>query len=138
MTGFPRVNLMNSTIVLFINIILNYLWIPQYKIMGAAYATLVSMTILAIMRLIEVKMIVKIQPFSIKMLKPIIAGIAMAVVLYGIKPIIFPLHTLLTLSAAVIAGGIIFYVMLWLMKFDRDDKEIWSGISMIIKRNKDS
>ena len=138
MTGFPRVNLMNSTIVIFINIILNYLWIPQYKIMGAAYATLVSMTILAIMRLIEVKMIVKIQPFSIKMLKPIIAGIAMAVVLYGIKPIIFPLHTLLTLSAAVIAGGIIFYVMLWLMKFDRDDKEIWSGISMIIKRNKDS
>ena len=106
--------------------------------MGAAYATLVSMTILAIMRLIEVKMIVKIQPFSIKMLKPIIAGIAMAVVLYGIKPIIFPLHTLLTLSAAVIAGGIIFYVMLWLMKFDRDDKEIWSGITMIIKRNKDS
>jgi O-antigen/teichoic acid export membrane protein len=138
MAGFPRVNMINSIIVLSLNVVLNYLWIPIFGILGAAYATLSSMALLAIIRLIEVRKIVKIQPFGIKMLKPFIAGIAMTVVLYLIKPIIFPFHTILTLLIAVVAGLISFVFCLWVMKFDRDDKEIWSGIFMITNRRKNS
>ncbi len=134
MAGYPKVNLINSIIVLLINVILNYVWIPQFGIKGAAYATLVSVSLLAVLRLIEVKLIVKIQPFSMKMLKPIIAGAVMIIVLNLIKPMVFPLHTILTLISVIIIGFLTFFVMLWLMKFDSDDKEIWSGIGMITNR----
>jgi len=138
MAGFPRVNMINSFVVLSVNVILNYLWIPTFGISGAAYATLSSMSLLAIIRLIEVKQIVKIQPFSFKMLKPVIAGGVMAVVLYFIKPVIFPFHTILTLIIAMFFGFITFALCLWIMKFDQDDKEIWAGILMITNRKKNS
>ncbi|MFQ6678149.1 MAG: flippase [Fidelibacterota bacterium] len=138
MAGFPHVNLINSILVLTLNVVLNYMWIPQFGIMGAAYATLVSMTALAILRFIEVKWIVKIHPFSIKMLKPVIAGSVMAVILYFIKSIVFPLHTILTLLIVVMVGFISYTLCLWIMKFDRDDQEIWSGILMIANRRKNT
>jgi len=136
MAGFSKVNLINSIVVLILNVILNFLWIPQFGIMGAAYATLVSMTVLAIMRLIEVKWIVKIQPFSIKMLKPFIAGSGMILVLYFIKPIVFSMHTILTLLITITVGLVTFLILLWMMKFDNDDKEIWTGISMLTNKRK--
>lgn len=138
MAGFPKVDLINSIFVLMINVIFNYMWIPQYGIKGAAYATLASMTSLAILRLIEVKWMVKIQPFSIKLLKPFIAGSVMALILFFIKPIIFPLHTILTLLIVLIVGFVTFLIFLWMMRFDKDDKEIWSGIAMIFNRREKS
>jgi O-antigen/teichoic acid export membrane protein len=138
MAGFPRVNMINSVIVLSLNIVLNYIWIPRFGISGAAYATLSSMALLAVIRIIEVKKIIKIHPFGIKMLKPVIAGSIMAVILYFIKPIVFPLHTILTLLIVVMVGFISYTLCLWIMKFDRDDQEIWSGILMIANRRKNT
>jgi len=134
MAGYPKINMVNSIIALSVNIILNYIWIPVYGITGAAYATLSSMVLLAIIRLIEVRRIVKIQPFSIKMLKPVIAGGVMAIILFFLKPFIFPLHTILTLFIATTTGIVIFSGGLWVMRFDSDDKEIWSGLLMITNR----
>jgi len=136
MAGYPKINMVNSVIALCVNVILNYIWIPVYGITGAAYATLSSMILLAVIRLIEVKKIVDIQPFSIKMLKPVIAGNMMAMILWLIKPFIFPFHTILTLFIAVMAGIVIFFGCLWIMGFDSDDKGIWSGILMITNKRR--
>jgi O-antigen/teichoic acid export membrane protein len=134
MTGFTKVNLVNSIVVIIINITLNILWIPHYGIIGAAYATLVSMALLGILRIIEVNHYVKISPFSIKLLKPVIAGGIMIIVLILLKPIVMPMHTLISLIIVSLVGLFIFFAILWLLKFDQDDKEIWSGITMITNK----
>ena len=134
MAGYPKINLINSIFVLMINVVLNYVWIPLFGINGAAYATLVSISFLAVIRLIEVRMIVKIQPFSIKMLKPVIAGGIMIIVLSLLKPIVMPMHTLTSLIIVSLVGLFIFFAILWLLKFDDDDREIWSGITMITNK----
>nr|MBC8323991.1 flippase [Candidatus Neomarinimicrobiota bacterium] len=134
MTGFTKVNLVNSIIVVLINITLNIFWIPHYGIIGAAYATFVSMALLGFLRIVEVNHYIKISPFSIKLIKPIFAGGIMILVLSLFKPIVMPMHTILTLISVIIIGFLTFFMMLWLMKFDDDDKEIWSGIKMISNR----
>ena len=136
MTGFTKVNLFNSIIVVLINITLNLLWIPQYGIIGAAYATLISMALLGLLRIVEVNHLIKITPFSLKLLKPIIAGIIMTAVLIYIKPVVLPLHTITSLIIITLVGLLSFFTMLWLLRFDADDRKIWSGIVMITNRKK--
>ncbi|HIA90671.1 MAG TPA: flippase, partial [Candidatus Marinimicrobia bacterium] len=136
MTGFTKVNLFNSIIVVLINITLNLLWIPQYGIIGAAYATLISMALLGLLRIVEVNHLIKITPFSLKLMKPIIAGIIMTAVLIYIKPVVLPLHTITSLIIITLVGLLSFFTMLWLLRFDADDRKIWSGIVMITNRKK--
>ena len=134
MTGFTKVNMFNSLVIIIINIILNIIWIPQYGIMGAANATFVSMLSLGLLRIFEVHQLVKITPFSLKLLKPILAGGVMIFVLFLIRPIVLPMHTILSLIVISLIGFISFFMILWLLKFDTDDKEIWSGIRMITNK----
>jgi O-antigen/teichoic acid export membrane protein len=134
MTGFTKVNLVNSIIIVLINITLNIFWIPHYGIIGAAYATFVSMALLGILRIVEVYYFVKLNPFSLKLFKPIIAGVIMAVVLIYIKPMVLSLHTIVSLIIILLVGLLSFFFMLWMLKFDDDDREIWSGIGMITNR----
>ena len=136
MTGFTKVNLFNSIIVVLINITLNLLWIPQYGIIGAAYATLISMALLGLLRIVEVNHLIKITPFSLKLMKPIIAGVIMTAVLIYIKPVVLPLHTITSLIIITLVGLLSFFTMLWLLRFDADDRKIWSGIVMITNRKK--
>ena len=133
MTGFTKVN---SIIVVLINITLNLLWIPQYGIIGAAYATLISMALLGLLRIVEVNHLIKITPFSLKLMKPIIAGVIMTAVLIYIKPVVLPLHTITSLIIITLVGLLSFFTMLWLLRFDADDRKIWSGIVMITNRKK--
>ena len=134
MTGFTKVNLVNSIIIVLINITLNILWIPEFGIIGAAYATFVSMALLGILRIVEVYYFIKLNPFSLKLLKPIIAGVIMALVLIYIKPMVLSLHTIVSLIIILLVGLLSFFFMLWMLKFDDDDREIWSGIGMITNR----
>ena len=136
MAGFPRVNLINSIFVLIINVILNIQWIPQYGIIGAAYATLSSMALLGLLQIVEVNHLIKITPFSLKLMKPIIAGIIMTAVLIYIKPVVLPLHTITSLIIITLVGLLSFFTMLWLLRFDAADRKIWSGIVMITNRKK--
>ena len=136
MTGFTKVNLFNSIIVVLINITLNLLWIPQYGIIGAAYATLISMALLGLLRIVEVNHLIKITPFSLKLMKPIIAGVIMTAVLIYIKPVVLPLHTITSLIIITLVGLLSFFTMLGLLRFDADNRKIWSGIVMITNRKK--
>jgi O-antigen/teichoic acid export membrane protein len=82
MTGHPRVILINTVSMICLNFALNCLLIPVYGIYGAALATAISLAAVNIFRLIEIKLILKINPFSAQ---------------YG-----------KALSAAVISGGLIY------------------------------
>lgn len=64
MTGYERLQVVNTTITAVLNLVLNVVLIQSFGIVGAAIATGVSFIILNILRLAEVWFLLGIQPFS--------------------------------------------------------------------------
>ena len=131
MTGHPKVNLMNSIIVVILNVTLNALWIPKYGITGAAWATLISLTTLGIIRSVEIWGILRLHPLSAKLLKPLIAGGIIMVMMYTVRPFLMPFHTLITLSVATILTFILYGLFLWLLRFDEDDRQVLAAFRVL-------
>ena len=135
MTGYPKINFINSIFILFINFALNIYLIPLYQGTGAAIATLASMTFLGLIRSIEIWYILRLQPLSLKLIKPFLAIFVVLIVMISIKPFIMPFHTIISLIIASIIIGFSFLLLLWLMGFDEDDKQVISAIKMMFIKN---
>ena len=136
MTGYPKINFINSIFILFINFALNIYLIPLYHGTGAAIATLASMTFLGLIRSIEIWYILRLQPLSLKLIKPFLAIFVVLIVMIFIKPFIMPFHTIISLIIASIIIGFSFLLLLWLMGFDEDDKQVISAIKVMFVKNK--
>jgi len=136
MTGHPKINFFNSIFILLINFSINIYLIPLYKGVGAAIATLISMTFLGVIRSIEIWYYLKLQPLSLKLIKPFLAIFVVMIVMISIKPLIVPFHTIISLIIASIIIGFSFLVLLWLIGFDKDDKQVISAIKMIFVKSK--
>jgi O-antigen/teichoic acid export membrane protein len=130
-SGYQKLNLVNALVVTILNICLNIILIPKYGIMGAAWATLSSMTFIALVRLIETRIFLKINPFNIKVFKPILAGILTYGILQYIKPNLMVYHTIITLILSFIIILVIYGLLLLLFKFDEDDKDFLSSLNFL-------
>ena len=136
MTGYPKINFINSIIVLLINLALNIYLIPIYTGLGSAIATLISMSLLGLIRSIEIWYILRLQPLSYKLIKPFFAIFVVLMVMIFIKPFIMPFHTIISLIIASIIIGISFILLLWLIGFDEDDKQVISALKAMFFKNK--
>jgi O-antigen/teichoic acid export membrane protein len=110
MSGRSKINLINSLILSFLCIGLNYLLIPQHGILGAAAATGASVAIINLLRLIEVYFLFKIHPYKLSFIKPIFSGlIALILTSLAIKffevqnPMHFVLVALLFVSLYILS-----------------------------------
>jgi O-antigen/teichoic acid export membrane protein len=130
-TGYPQVNLYNALAALVVNIGLNMILIPQFGITGAALATLISLLIIAVARIAEIRLLNRLTLVSFKYLKPIIAGIVTTIVILFIRPFIMEYHTLITLGCAIIVIILVYFGLLWIQHFDQDDRDVWSAILAI-------
>jgi O-antigen/teichoic acid export membrane protein len=74
MSGRPRISLANTAGVLALNVALNILLIPRYGIMGSAFALALSLALVNLVRLVEVRWLLKIHPYRWDSLKPLAAG----------------------------------------------------------------
>ena len=74
MSGYTNFNLINVSIALVLNIIFNSILIPSYGLTGAAISTSFSLIILSFLRYFENLLLLKLNLFSLKFLKPVIAG----------------------------------------------------------------
>ena len=75
-----KIILFNAIITAVFNILLNYLLIPKYGILGAAIATGTSLVLLSILRIIEVYLFTKMLPFDVSLWKLFCAGIISLVI----------------------------------------------------------
>jgi len=130
-SGYQKINLVNTFSAVVLNICLNIILIPKYGISGAAWATLSSMTFIAMARLIETWIFLKVIPFNIKIFKPVIAGILTYGILQYIKPNLMVYHTIITLLLSTIIIFTIYGILLLLFKFDEDDKDFLRSISFL-------
>ncbi len=74
MSGRTMVSLANSSGVLALNLVLNFILIPRHGLLGAAIAVSCGLMVVNAVRLIQVRVILKIQPYSLDFLKPIAAA----------------------------------------------------------------
>lgn len=130
-SGYQKLNLINALSAAIINICLNIILIPKYGIMGAAWATLSSMMFIALARLIETWIFLKINPFNVKVAKPIIAGIITYGILYYVKPHLMEYHTIITLILSITLIFVVYGVLLLLFKFDEDDKDFMRSLNFL-------
>ena len=131
MTGHTRLLLWNAIGAFVINIILNIILIPNYGMIGAAWATLISLFVISLLRVLEVRWILKLTFFSTKMIKPILAGSITWWCLWRIHPIVMDYHTLVTLSAVSLISFLVYGIVLWVMRFESEDWDFLTGLGIL-------
>lgn len=124
MTDKPQANLLNSALLCVMSTILNLYFVPRYGIVGAAWASALSITILQIVRLAEVWHFLRIHPYRRDFMKPFFSGSAafllLVIALYFSKDgggvmMIFPWFLLFLLT---------YTGLLWVLKLSDEDRLI--------------
>ncbi len=125
MTGHSLWNLVNSVSVAGLNVLFNYLLIPKYGILGAAYATALAATAISIAQLVEARYLVGARILIGQVYKPWIAVLpAIAMAIYS-----FQAHSDLGLSGRIgffIAALASYAVTLKILGIEQRDREIFS------------
>lgn len=80
MTNHTKVNSANSALLVIITITTDLLLIPRWGVIGAAAASAFSTVIVNVMCLIEVHLLLKMLPYELAILKPILAGMIAAAI----------------------------------------------------------
>jgi O-antigen/teichoic acid export membrane protein len=130
MSGKQLLVLINTLFMLLVNIILNYWLIRHYGIMGAALGTFFALTLVNLVEFIQVKYLMNLQPYSLKFIKPLIAGAsASLVIILSSKLDMFQVSWFILLFASLVS----YFAFIWIMGFDEEDKMIISTIRRKIR-----
>mgnify|MGYP006159846843 CR=1 FL=1 len=131
MTGHTQLVLGNTIGAFVLNFGLNIFLIPRYGIIGAAMATLISLTAVGLARTIEVSIILRMNFFDQKLIKPMFAGILTFIGLILSKDYIMPFHSLVTLLFAGLLSVGSFGLIMWLLKFEEEDLFFLKGLKVL-------
>ena len=111
-------NTINTGIALLINVILNYILIPQYNIVGACIAALASSIVLIGLGMPWVYKILKFSPtrIAIRFAQVFIASVGMGVLIYFLRDNFFNLSGVPELVGLVVLGGISYLLLLFITR----------------------
>jgi O-antigen/teichoic acid export membrane protein len=129
MTGYTRLKLMNSVVAVVSTLILNIVLIQAYGMIGVAVATLSSVAIVNILRVIEVYILMKMLPFNIEYLKPIISGLASLLVIFLLSKVFPSNGSVVFLVVMSIILGAVYLAVLFLLGLSEEDKQILHSVS---------
>lgn len=119
MMGKPKVNTVNSLIILLIKIGAGWFLIPRYGLLGAAILMAGANVLIDVLRVIEVYYFFRIHPFSSNFLKPLLAVMIGALVtwLWHISLSQFLPHVVMVATSGVV---FLFVYLVALLKLDID------------------
>lgn len=132
MTGKQRIELLNSVNIVVVNVLLNYFLIPHYGAIGAAISTSASVSTINMLRLLELKRLYGLNPFSNKMVKAMVFFLTAGIFVFMTKSIInYHWYYNLALKFFIIGGitGLFFIVN----KHSAEDKYIFDKIRNKLK-----
>src|SRR5579859_3439404 len=84
MTGHQKYSLFNSAATIILNIVLGLILTPRYGAMGTAISTGIAISVINIIRLVEVYFLLKMFPYRWDTLKPLLAGLISGVFTGGL------------------------------------------------------
>jgi len=121
--------LFNSIIIALINLILNYILIPSYGIIGAAIATSTSFLVMGLLLIVEIKIILNIWPFKKSYFRILFSAALSLILTYLLSRIIRfnkDIYSILVLGTFFI---ICYLVMALITRsFEREDVMILTSI----------
>jgi O-antigen/teichoic acid export membrane protein/GT2 family glycosyltransferase len=124
-TGRARLNLVNMSLLVGGNVILNVLLIPHYGGMGAAWATAVSLALVRLLQVAEIKVIYGMLPWSRKSLIPLFGTAAFAAFVYPIREgFDFRWGWVFPMGAFMLACAALFFVT----GVGEDDRAVWTAL----------
>ena len=131
MTGHTKLVLYNTLSVFVINLLLNSFLIPMMGPVGAAFSTLISLILIGIVRVIQVQYILKINFFSIKLIKPFVASGITTTLLLIVKSYIVNFNVVLILLLATLICLGTYLILMWVFRLENEDKEFLKGLKII-------
>lgn len=133
MTGKQKIEFVNSTILLVLNIILNIFFIPIYGIFGAALAKGITIILIKLFRLAEVYYIYKIHPYSKDYFSGIFAAALSIIVLCLLGQVnILSQYTLFAIGIIATAGT--FLISFYLFAKAEEDRHIIQLLKIKLSR----
>jgi O-antigen/teichoic acid export membrane protein len=84
MTGHTKTSFINSLTAVIVNVSLGIFLTPRYGAMGVAIATGVAVSVVNLMRLLQVRILLKMQPYRWDVLKPVVASLCSALVTWAL------------------------------------------------------
>ena len=145
MTGHQKLSFLNSLTAVIVNVVLGVILTPRYGAMGTAIATGLAIAVVNLMRLLQVRLFLKMQPYRSDTLKPIFAGLLSAgvtgallfyvdrlnKVFYLFRFVKFNLD--LALIPVFLAG---YVLLLFCFKLDVEDRIVLDALRRKLKRGK--
>lgn len=92
MTGHQKLSFLNSLTAVVVNVVLGIILTPHFGAMGTAISTGLAFAVVNAMRLIQVRLLLKIQPYNWDVFKPIGAGAISAALIGGVLYLLSDLH----------------------------------------------
>jgi O-antigen/teichoic acid export membrane protein len=133
MTGHTGLKLLNTTIRVSLAILMNFLLIPRYGIVGAALAALIHEVVANVLPLGQVWRLYHILPYSLQILKPLAAS-ALAIGGGLLMRQILPLssNVLVTASHILVVLGV-YALTIRLMGFSHEDRSMIRQIARPVR-----
>jgi O-antigen/teichoic acid export membrane protein len=133
MTGNQNNWFIISAFSVVINILLNIMMVPEWGLTGASIATGVSISILYLVGLIEVRRVLKLWPYDRRYLKGLFASVLAAVIVILFRGLVSHLSESTMAVTALLVSGTTFASVLLMVGFDDEDREfigiIWRRLS---------
>ena len=128
MTGKQKIEMINNIATIVINIILNYFLISAYGVIGAAIATGISIAMVNLVRLFEVFIIYKIQPYNISYIPGVICGMVSAIALYFLGMCLPDYSCVISFISNILVVGVIFIIPFFIMRLSEEDRCLFDSV----------
>jgi O-antigen/teichoic acid export membrane protein len=134
MAGYTKIKLVNSVLYLFTLIILNFLLIPRWGLIGAALSAVIGESVLNILRLFEVFIIYKIIPFNRSFYKPLLATIGAVGAFFLILQVFEHGENFLLAGLNMAVMVLAYFGIIFLLGFSQDEIELYGNFMPNLKR----
>jgi O-antigen/teichoic acid export membrane protein len=126
MTERQYVLVTNQWIFGILNVILNYIFITTFGVLGAAIATTAIFATLNVVQTIELWYFERLFPYSLNFLKPLFAGVVSALAMTLMRNIT---SDLILLFVGGFVGVVVYVIVLLIMGIEEDDREFFEKIA---------
>ncbi len=146
MTGHQKLSFLNSIVAVVVNIVLGIILTPRYGAMGVAISTGVAYAVINLMRLVQVRLLLKMHPYRWDAFKPLGAGLISAILTGGMIYLLYLSHLKLSiqLGHAILAAQLLLipvflamYIgLIVLFKGSPEDEIVMNSIRKKLARGK--
>lgn len=128
MTGHTPMSLLNTIVLSFLTVALNLLLIPRWGLTGAAVAAFASTGVVNLMRLLEVLFLLRLVPYNVRFVKPIVAGLAGLAVAWVTRHLFHVEAHLVFVAINMVVLLAVYLGMLLLLGLSDEDRLVLSRI----------